>query len=54
MLAQGLVGLEHLNDQHLFPMNLSDNSLKRHKGTLESKGANSHNLKNKTTRFIHI
>jgi hypothetical protein len=35
-------------------MNLGDNSLKRHKGALEPKGVNSHNLKDKTTKFIDI
>jgi hypothetical protein len=54
MLAQGLVGLEHSNDQHFFPMNLGDNSLKRHRGVLEPKGVNFHNLKDKATRFICI
>jgi len=55
MFAQGLGRLqEHPNDQHLFPMNLGDNSLKRHKGVHEPRNVNSHNLKNKTTRFIHI
>jgi len=53
MLAQGLAGLRHSNDQHLFPMNLGDNSLKRHKGVLEPRGANFHNLKDKATKFIH-
>jgi len=54
MLAQGLARLEHSNDQHLFPMNFGDNSLKRHKGVLEPKGVNFHNLKDKATKFIHI
>jgi hypothetical protein len=54
MLAQGLAGLEHSNDQHLFPMNLGDNSLKRHRGVLEHRGANFHNLKDKPTMFIRI
>jgi hypothetical protein len=54
MLEQGLAGLEHSNDQHLFLMNLGDNSLKRHRGVLEPRGANSHNLNNKTTKFICI
>jgi hypothetical protein len=44
ILAWGLAGLEHVNDQHLFPMNPNDNSLKRH--ISQSKKQN--------TRFIHI
>jgi hypothetical protein len=54
MLAQGLVGLEHPNYCHLFPMNLGDNILKRHRGVLEPRSAISHNLKEKTTKFICI
>jgi hypothetical protein len=54
MLAQGLVGLEYPNDQHFFPMNHGDNSLKMHKSVFESKGVYSHNSKDKTTKIIHI
>jgi hypothetical protein len=54
MLAQGLVGLEHPNYCHLFPMNLGDNILKRHRGVLEPRGVNSHILKDTATRYIRI
>jgi hypothetical protein len=54
MLTQGLAGLEHSNNQHLFPMNLGDNSLKRHRGVLEPRGVNSHILKDTATRYIRI
>jgi hypothetical protein len=54
MLTQGIVSLEHLNAKPMFPIVLGDNSLKRHKGMFEINVPKNNQLKDKTTKYIHI
>jgi hypothetical protein len=54
MLTQGIISLEHLNAKPVFPIVFGDNSLKRHKGMFEINVPKNNQLKDKTTKYIHI
>ncbi len=54
MIARGIVGLEHLDIDPLFPFASSDNTLKRHRGILEHHAYILNHLKAKETRHMCI
>ncbi len=54
MLARGIVGLEHPNVELMFPTMPSDNSFKRQRWMFETNVPKNNQLKDKTTKYIHI
>jgi hypothetical protein len=55
LLARGIVGTQHPSSTPLFPIANGDNSLKKHKGLLESLLLKEINhVRDKIKKFIHI
>jgi hypothetical protein len=54
LLARGTVAIEHLNFTLLFLPTNGDNSLKKHKGLLESLAPKGNPIRDRARKFIHI
>jgi hypothetical protein len=55
MIAKGIVGLEHLNVNPLFPFAHGGNTFKRHRGILEPHAQKQNHLKGKNNQtHVHL
>ncbi len=54
LLARGIAGIEHPDFTSLFLVANGDNSLKRHKGLLESLTLKGNPIRDRAKKFIHI